>query len=111
MFSHIILFKFTPDITHARAMQLLAELGALTRVIPQIKSYRFGHNDADNPHNQTWPYAFVMDFLSKEDRYIYQQHPAHLDFIETRLNPIIADALVFDMENQFALVEESCDAF
>jgi hypothetical protein len=91
-------------------MQLLGELGLLMRVIPQIKSYRFGCNDSDNSYNQTWPYAFVMDFLTKEDRYIYQQHPAHLDFIETFLNPIIADALVFDMENHFVPLEESCDA-
>lgn len=110
MFSHIILFKFTPETGHSRAMALLAELGSLIKIIPQIHAFRFGCNDSDNPHHQGYNYAFVMDFLSKQDRYLYQQHPAHLEFIATQLEPAIADALVFDMENQFSRVEETCDA-
>jgi hypothetical protein len=106
MFSHIILFKFNADISQEHAMGLLARLGSLIQIIPQIFAYRYGVNDAGNPHSCGFTHAFVMDFLSKEERYIYQRHPKHLDFIATFLNPVITDAVVFDMENHYISVEK-----
>lgn len=99
MFSHIILFKFKDYVAPVRALELLENLGEVTAGIPEVKAYRYGENDRDNSHNQQFDYAFVMDFTSKVDRYSYQDHPDHLSFIETYLNPHIADAIVFDMEN------------
>lgn len=98
MFKHTILFKFIPEVTDLDALSLLERIGELKETIPQIKSYHYGKNDDDNMNGAGYTHMFTMDFLSKDERYIYQNHPDHQAFISTILEPTIEDAIVFDFE-------------
>lgn len=98
MYRHIILFRFDSDLSQDDIDRLFQKLGALGKVIPQIGDYYYGRNDASNLYNKDYDYAFVMTFDSKKERYEYQNHPAHQNFIKSVLEPVIEDAIVFDME-------------
>lgn len=107
MYKHIILFNFMDSVPEVTALQLLNELGQLREVIPQIKAYCYGKNDRHNRHNKEYQYAFVMTFSTREDRYIYQNHPAHIALVENRVSPVVSDAIVFDLEDCFISQEVS----
>ncbi|CAG9222957.1 Dabb family protein [Burkholderia vietnamiensis] len=96
MYFHVILFAFAEGVSASQADDALRELGGLRARIPQIRAYHFGRNDADNPHNGCFSHCFVMAFDSRADRYAYQNHPLHLAFIRTRLEPMLADSAVLD---------------
>jgi hypothetical protein len=98
MYKHIILFKFSSSLSERFCLDLLDTLGQLQSAIPQIKGHHYSKNDPDNPHNQHFDYAFVMSFANKRDRYIYQNHASHQAFIQNQLEPVIEDAIVFDLD-------------
>jgi hypothetical protein len=99
MYFHVILLRFAPAVTLQQADDAMRALGDLRRRIPEIQSYRYGRNDPDNPHHREFTHAFVMGFAGRTERDAYQQHPAHLDFISTHLEPMLADSLVFDFHD------------
>ena len=99
-YSHIILFKFKPDVNVEKAEALMRGIGRLQREIKEIKNYIFGRNDDDNPHNDGFEYSFVMSFKSKEDREKYQHHPMHQAYIAEVLEPYVDKAIVFDFESK-----------
>lgn len=99
MYKHIILFRFMDSVPGSDVIRALDELGRLKIQIPEIQDYCYGKNDINNVDSQNYEYAFVMTFKSKKDRYIYQNHPAHVALVDSMINPIVADAVVFDMED------------
>jgi hypothetical protein len=93
MYFHVILLRFAP------AVPLQQADDAMRARIPEIRSYHYGRNDPDNPHHRGFTHAFVMGFAGRAERDAYQQHPAHLDFISTHLEPMLEDSLVFDFHD------------
>lgn len=77
---------------------MFEELGNLKQTIPEIQSYQFGSNDSSNINNKNFKYCFIMTFKNKADRYTYQNHPAHQNFILNHIKPIMSDFIVFDFE-------------
>ncbi|AXA92280.1 Dabb family protein [Massilia sp. YMA4] len=99
MYYHVILMRFAPAVTAQQAEHALHALGQLRTQIPQILSYSYGPNDPANPHQRGFGHGFVMGFAGRAERDAYQQHPAHLDFIGTCLEPLLEDAAVFDFDD------------
>ncbi len=104
MYFHVILFSFIHGVSDEKADAVLRELGELRARIPQIQSYHYGRNDPDNGDNKHLTHGFVMRFRSRGDRYLYQNHPLHVSFIKTRLEPMLADSVVLDFIDRDSLL-------
>ncbi len=100
MFKHIILFRFSDALTQPQCLELMADLGKLQQVIPEIIHYEYGINDFDNTHNKGFEYAFVMTFSDKSARQRYQNNHHHQDYISQKLNHYIEDVIVFDFSSE-----------
>jgi Stress responsive A/B Barrel Domain len=79
---HIVLFKFKADANAEFFKMLEDEFRTMATVkIPQVKSYEWGTDVSKENLNHGYTHCFVLTFNSEEDRNIYVEHKAHLDFV------------------------------
>ncbi|ADG90018.1 Dabb family protein [Thermobispora bispora] len=97
MFRHVVLLRWTEDATEEQKAEVARRLGELPRLIPELKSYRFGPDAGINPGN--FSFGLVADFDSPEDYLVYRDHPAHRAVIDECIAPILAERAAV----QFAL--------
>lgn len=96
MLRHIIMFKLRPCDTELEKDLLLAQLKEkleqLPSLIPQIKQFEIGLNVRNVP----WAYDIVIHsvFHSMDDLEIYQEHPAHQEFIRFNADKSVAKTAV-----------------
>jgi hypothetical protein len=88
MFRHVVLFTWTEEATDEQKATLMAELGKLPGIIPEIRSYTFGADAGVNPGNHE--FAIVADFDDVDDFLVYRDHPAHQAAIADYIKPIVA---------------------
>ncbi|KJW02853.1 stress responsive A/B Barrel domain protein [Rickettsia endosymbiont of Ixodes pacificus] len=94
MLKHIVLFKFAITASERQIEQALAKLGNLKNTtIPQIKSFSFGKNCSPENLNKGFSYAFVMEFLSEEDREGYLKHHDHIRVASDDIMPLTEDGI------------------
>ncbi|MEU7881044.1 Dabb family protein [Microbispora bryophytorum] len=89
MFRHVVLLQWTEDATEEQRAEVARRLSGLPDAIPEVRSYRIGHDAGVNEDN--YSFAVVADFDSPEDYVVYRDHPVHLAVVEECIAPILAD--------------------
>lgn len=96
MLRHVVMFRWKPSSTSDDVATIAAGLSELPPAIPEIRSYRFGHDAGVN--EGTFDFAVVADFETKDDYLVYRDHPAHRAVIDERIAPHIADRAAIQFE-------------
>ncbi|CAO3695864.1 hypothetical protein G6F70_006926 [Rhizopus microsporus] len=92
---HIVIVKFKPEVTEEVKERVGSEIRALKDKIPEIISATAGKNFTDR--SQGFEYGWVVEVKDKNGLSVYNDHPAHLEFV-SKNKPLIADLLAFDYE-------------
>ena len=94
---HIVLFKFKPEVTTEKIMELFRLLAELQRLIPGITYFAGGPYSSPEGMNQGYTHGFLMTFESVEARNAYLPHPEH-ERVKAALLACIDSAIAFDFE-------------
>ncbi|KTC93190.1 Dabb family protein [Legionella cincinnatiensis] len=102
MIRHIVLLPFKDELNDNECLELLKGLGALIEIIPEIQSFSCGKNNSPENLDRGYLFGFVMEFLTAEDREIYLNHPAHINYATNKILPNLVNGInspiVFDYE-------------
>lgn len=102
MIRHIVLLPFKDVLNDDECLALLKGLGTLIEIIPEIKSFSCGKNNSPENLDRGYLFGFVMEFLTTEDREVYLNHPAHINYAAQKILPNLVDGInspiVFDYE-------------
>jgi len=88
MLRHVALFTWKPDVSEVSVRAFADGLAALPGQIPEIRSYRFGHDERLGGGSDD--FALVADFDDAAAYRRYAEHPAHRHLIAELLMPIVA---------------------
>jgi hypothetical protein len=101
MVSHVVLFRFRPDLTHTDRQGLARAFERALRDIPLIRSFRIGRRVTlgarDEQGAPDLHLAMIIDFDDVAGLMTYLDHPAHED-LGTRFNASVEQALVYNYE-------------
>jgi stress responsive alpha/beta barrel protein len=102
MITHMVLLKIKPSVPAQKVERVLADIGALRKVIPGIRSYSAGAYTSPEGMNKGYTHGFCMVFDDAARRDAYLPHPAHevvkkkvLELLEGGLDGVVA----FDFES------------
>jgi len=84
---HVVTFTWTAQATPEQKDRVPAELTLLPEKIPGVRGYQFGADAAIVAGNAD--YALTADFDDIDAYLAYRNHPAHVEFIEHVINPIL----------------------
>lgn len=96
MIEHILLLRWTEKATQEAIDRAMSELLALKEKIPGILDVSSGKNFSERSKGFT--HGMVFRFKDRAALDGYFPHPEHQHAVQTFLNPIRADTLVFDYE-------------
>ena len=96
MFRHVVMVKFSDDMTEDDRAALRAGLGRLPEVIPGIRAYRFGDDVGINEGN--FDFVVTADFDAADGYLAYRDHPDHQKLVAELLGPFVTKraAVQFD---------------
>jgi hypothetical protein len=98
MYEHIVLFKFTKNITPEKEQDLLGQLKEFKGNIPGIVELTAGVNVTEEVENQHgYTLGLRVTFKDKRDLDNYLPHPTHQEFVSS-LNGIIDQVVVADYQ-------------
>ncbi|MRR51040.1 MAG: Dabb family protein [Rhodocyclaceae bacterium] len=82
MISHLVLFRFKPEISRQdpRVAAVVADMADLPAKIASITVWEHGFNKTEDA--DAWDYALRASFSSQADLHAYFEHPAHLPVLE-----------------------------
>lgn len=92
---HVVLFKFKPETTAGKIIEIERAFNALPDKIQVIKDFEWGTNNSPEGLAKGFTHCFFLTFKSEADRAIYLPHPAHKAF-GALLKDYLADVLVVD---------------
>lgn len=92
---HVVVFKFKDSANSGDIQKIATAFRDLKNKIPQIVSFEAGQNISPEGLDKGFTHAFILTFLSENDRDIYLEHPDHKAF-GRELGPFLADVLVVD---------------
>lgn len=96
MLTHIVLFKFKPEIRVAQIQELAAGLGGLPAHIEEIREFRFGH---DVLHSErSYDLGLVCSFEDRDALQRYQVHPEHQKVV-AMVRQIASSVVAVDFED------------
>lgn len=102
--THIVLFKYRPDITWTQFESHFAAFTALKSKClkngrPYMRSLKMGKNRSWEPFSKGMTHAFVLEFDSQEDLdYYLTEDKVHAEF-SRNAKPLIEDSLVVDIRD------------
>ncbi len=95
-YRHIVIFGFKEGTPPAKIEEIATAFRALSKTIPNVKSFEWGLNVSPEKLNADLTHVFSLGFESKaalESGYLH--HPEHGKFV-TLLKPHVAKAVVVD---------------
>lgn len=95
-YRHIVIFGFKEGTPPAKIEEIATAFKALSKSIPNVKSFEWGLNVSPEKLNPELTHVFSVGFESKaalESGYLH--HPEHEKFV-TLLKPHLAKAVVVD---------------
>jgi hypothetical protein len=96
MITHVVFFKFNPDVTE-QDIQLLADgLGALPEKIEEIREFRFGVDVIRS--ERSYDFGLVSSFDDLDALQRYQVHPEHQKVV-AHVKAISSSVVAVDFEN------------
>ena len=97
MIRHVATFRWKPDATDEQKRRVAAELAVLPGKVPGIEAYQFGA-DAGLIGAGNADFALTADFADAGAYLAYRTHPAHVEFIEQAINPILEQRVSVQFE-------------
>ena len=97
MIRHVVLFTWKPGATEEQKQRVPAELSQLPAKIPGVRGYWYGPDAALAPSGNA-DYALTADFDDADAYLAYRTHPAHVEFVEQTINPILAQRVSAQFE-------------
>ena len=91
---HIVLFRWTDEASPAAIDRAVAELRGLKGKIAEIVDLTCGANFSGSAMGYT--HGLVGRFADRAALQAYLAHPEHQRVVHSLINPIRADALIFD---------------
>jgi hypothetical protein len=87
MIKHTLMFRFRPTAPEADRLALLREYCEFPQRFPWMKNFTIGRNISQR--DQTYEYAFTIDFESQSDLDRYLLSKEHEDHVEQRFRPLV----------------------
>jgi len=101
VFRHVVMVKFSDDMTEDDRVALRAGLGRLPEVIPGIRAYRFGDDVGINEGN--FDFVVTADFDAADGYLAYRDHPEHQQLVKGLMAPFITKRAAVQFEWSAAL--------
>lgn len=99
---HLAFFKWRRDLSEQELSGLRDGFAALPTAIPEIRNYRWIHNNSTEGLEKGFREGICMEFADAPARQRYLGHPAHVTFARDAVIPALEDGLdsvlVFDYE-------------
>ncbi len=99
MIEHIVLLRWMPGASEAAKTAAVAGIAALAGELPGIVRYADGVQASPEGKGHDYDWGFVMAFTDAAARDAYLPHPEHQRVVAELMAPVVADALVFDIEH------------
>jgi hypothetical protein len=96
---HMVIFVLKHDPESQQTRQFLADARDTLSAIPVVKSFEVFRQVS--PKNR-YQFGFSMDFAGDEEYRTYNEHPAHVEFVENRWAVEVADFLEIDLVQENA---------
>lgn len=94
MIRHTVVFKLKHQAGSSLERDFLQTAMVLAK-IPTVKKFeRLSQVSKKNNYD----FGFSMEFASMEDYQVYNEHPEHVKFVETRWIPEVTDFMEIDYE-------------
>ena len=101
MIRHVVMVRFTDDMTGEQKESLRVGLGRLPDLIPVIRAYRFGDDAGLNEGN--YDFVVTADFDDADGYLAYRDHPDHKKLVTEVLAPCVAERAAVQFEWPTAL--------
>ena len=101
MFRHVVMVRFTDEMTDGDRTALRAALGRLPDVIPEIRAYRYGGDAGIDDGN--FDFVVTADFDDAQGYVTYRDHAEHRQLVKERLAPFVATRVAVQFEWPAAL--------
>lgn len=96
MIEHMVLVKFTEDVTELQKEELIQKSMGLKAKIPGILDLQQGLNFSQR--NQGYEYGVTIRFENKEALESFDSHPKHLEVVSYLRQIGLEDIVVVDFE-------------
>jgi hypothetical protein len=93
---HVVCFKFKEGVTEAQIAAMEKEFAALKDKIEGIVKFEHGKNNSPEGLSKGFTHCYIATFKGTKERDDYLPHPAHKEFVEKHLKPIMAEVFVID---------------
>jgi stress responsive alpha/beta barrel protein len=88
MIRHTVFFRFRDDASEQNRRDLLHEYSRFPELFPMMRNFSIGHNISER--DQTFEYAFSVEFASEADLKSYLASQAHEEHVVERFRPIVS---------------------
>jgi hypothetical protein len=96
MIRHVVVFRWNDSVTDEQLAAMSAALDALPGAIPEIVSYRHGHDLEIGAGN--FQYSITADFADADGFATYRDHPEHQRFIADNITGRVAERAAVQFE-------------
>jgi hypothetical protein len=93
---HVVCFKFKEGTTEAQIAAMEKEFAALKGKVDGLTAFEHGRNNSPEGLNKGFTHCYIATFKNTQARDEYLPHPAHKEFVEKHLKPILEDVFVID---------------
>jgi hypothetical protein len=101
VFRHVVMFRFSPDMTDEQKQALRAGLNRMPEVIPEIRAYRFGDDVGINDGN--FDFVVTADFDDAGSYLSYRDNADHQKLIAELIKPFVTERTAVQFEWAAAL--------
>jgi hypothetical protein len=95
--THIVMFRWKPEVSEEQLAEISAVLDTLPPAIPTIRSYRHGRNIGAAPTN--FDYVIIATFDDVDGWREYDKHPVHEAARADVIKPWIVDRSAVQIES------------
>lgn len=92
MINHTVFFAFRSGVTDEQKRTLLAEYPTFPKQFPTMRNFTLGSNISQR--DQTFEYAFNVQFDTEEDLKAYLNSDAHEEHVTQRFKPLISQRAI-----------------
>ena len=97
MIKHTVFFRFREDAPERQKQDLLAEYARFPNIFPTMRNFSIGRNTSER--DQTFEYAFSVEFASEEALKSYLASAAHEEHVVQRFRPIVSARAIVSYES------------
>lgn len=100
--THLAFFRWKHDLSNRELQAIHQGFAALQSLVPEIRSFRWIHNNSTEGLDRGFREGICMEFDSLQARQRYLEHPSHVAFAQSTVIPALEHGLesvmVFDYE-------------